>query len=209
MKLHLPSQWVAKFGAQILRFWGRSLNIHLHDPSDFFKRSDQNPCIWAFWHNRILMFPYIYERHCSLHPCSVLISQSRDGEWIATIAKFFGLDAVRGPTSRNSGQAYRALLRELIHKRHDVAVTPDGPRGPRYKVQPGIILLSQMSGAPIVPVTYHLHRKGELKSWDRFQLPFPFTECNLVVHELMHVPKNLSKEEISLWQKKLEITLGK
>lgn len=209
MKLQPHSnKWLVWLGAFLIRLVGKTLRICVRDPHHFLKRENATPCIWAVWHNRILIFPFIYEHYCSSHPCSVLISQSRDGEWISAIAKHFGIESVRGSTSKGGGSAYRSLLRELIQKKNDVTITPDGPRGPRYHVQPGILLLSQMSGIPIIPITYHLKRKWELNSWDNFQIPFPFTRCDLMVHEPIHIPKDLPKEELPLWQKRITKALG-
>jgi lysophospholipid acyltransferase (LPLAT)-like uncharacterized protein len=100
----------------------------------------------------------------------------------------FGVEQVRGSSSRRGPQA----LLELSGRGklgYDLAVTPDGPRGPRYVVQKGVIALAQVTGLPIIPVTCNTRRKICLKSWDGFQIPLPFSRCELILNEAIHVPR--------------------
>jgi len=117
------------------------------------------------------------------------------------------METARGSTSKKGGIAVRELLRR-IEAGSDAAFTPDGPRGPRYRVKPGVIQAAQLSGAAIVPVTYHLGWKKELRSWDRFQVPLPFSTCRLVWGKPLHVPSELSPEEIEAWCARLAEKLG-
>jgi lysophospholipid acyltransferase (LPLAT)-like uncharacterized protein len=89
----------------------------------------------------------------------------------------------------------------------DLAITPDGPRGPRYEAQDGVIATAQLTGLSILPVSYHLNWKIRLKSWDRFQIPLPFARCNVVFGNPIAVPRDISDEERELLRKQLEQTL--
>ncbi len=125
--------------------------------------------VWACWHNRLLG-PLLPHRDQGV---GVVISQSRDGELLSRVVEGFGYAALRGSSSRGGSQALRGVLRHLKGGR-DVALTPDGPRGPRYRVAPGVGFLARRTGRPVVPLGVAMSRKAVFRSWDRFQLPLPF-----------------------------------
>jgi len=136
-------------------------------------REQRGPLLWCFWHNRLLG-PLIPHRNCQ---AGVVISQSRDGELITRIVEGFGYVGLRGSSSRGGSDALRAVLRHLRNGK-DIAFTPDGPRGPRYTVHPGVIYVAQRTGVPVVPIGVAYSRKVVFGSWDRFQLPLPLgTVC--------------------------------
>jgi hypothetical protein len=144
------------------------INGEVREP--FLKDGDEEPVIVAFWHSRLLMMPLLRRRR----GVTILISRHRDGELIDRAIKFFPIDSVRGSTTRGGARALRELVRALEGGSH-VAVTPDGPRGPRNRVQPGVIRLASKTGRAIVPVTFNASRKKVFNSWDRFLLPYPFS----------------------------------
>ena len=118
-----------------------------------------------------------------------LVSASKDGGLLTAILELFKEQPVRGSSSRRGAQA----LREMVawgRRGHDLALTPDGPRGPCYVVQEGVISTAQMTGMPIVPVTYHLNWKIRVKSWDRFQIPLPFAVCTVTMGKVLRVPRD-------------------
>jgi len=129
--------------------------------------------IIAFWHGRLLMMPLITVGYPG-KGFKVLISRHRDGELIGRTIRFFGAEAVRGSSTRGGLSGLKGLIREL-RKGHDVAIAPDGPRGPRYDVQEGVMQLARMSGRPIVPVTFGASSGTILNTWDRFLVPYPFS----------------------------------
>src|SRR5690606_8916637 len=102
--------------------------------------------------------------------------------------------AARGSSSRQGMKAFIALARKIRNEGSDVAITPDGPRGPIYSMHSGILQLAEAGGVPITPVTCHYEKKWELKSWDRFQIPKPFTKCRLVFGEPVPVPEGATQE---------------
>ncbi|MES2308750.1 MAG: lysophospholipid acyltransferase family protein, partial [Verrucomicrobiota bacterium] len=138
-----------------------------------------------------------------------LISPSRDGEWITSIIQQFGFSAIRGSTSKKGALAFRELLKEIHKGKGDIGITPDGPRGPVYRVQPGVIRLSQFTGRPILPLTYHIRHKIELKSWDRFQIPLPLSEITLVIGKPRVIPRDLTDDQLQGEIEWLQNTLGK
>ncbi len=131
--------------------------------------STEGSVLWAFWHNRLLG-PLVPARNRKV---GVVISQSRDGELISRVVEGFGYVPLRGSSSRGGARALRAVVAHL-GAGHDVAFTPDGPRGPRYQVQPGLAYVARKTGSPVMPVGVSLSRKIVFRSWDRFQLPLPF-----------------------------------
>ncbi len=141
--------------------------------------------IFAFWHSRILLISYLYQGWGGV----ILVSASKDGEYMARVLKRQGHYPVRGSTSKGG---LRALAQQIRHLRmsppRPAVVVPDGPQGPRFRAQPGVVLLAQKTGYPIVPVTYSARRMKVFSSWDRFILPFPFTVCKVVYGNPVSVP---------------------
>ena len=134
---------------------------------------------------------------------AAMVSASKDGGLLARILELFGVEPVRGSSSRRGPQA----LRELIawgERGYDLAITPDGPRGPRYHVQEGVISTAQITGLIIVPVAYHLNWKYQIKSWDRFQVPLPFACCEITVGHPMRVPREATSTEREALRQQLE-----
>ncbi len=149
--------------------------------------------IYAFWHNRQIILPLVRrgERiHC-------LISSSRDGEYVARIARWFGKESVRGSTSRGGFEAMKAMMKTLRNG-GIVAMTPDGPRGPPYKVKPGVIQMAQSLRCPIIPIAFDATRKKVFASWDGFLLPYPFNRIAVIFGEPFHVHEQESIDDASL-----------
>jgi lysophospholipid acyltransferase (LPLAT)-like uncharacterized protein len=133
-------------------------------------QSGEKNCLFAFWHGRLMMVPPFKPKGRGMH---VLISQHNDGELIARTVARFGITTVRGSTSSGGSKAGRDVVK-LFRKGDNVAITPDGPRGPNRQAQAGIIHLSRMCQAPIVPLSISMSHHKALKSWDRMQIPLPF-----------------------------------
>lgn len=128
--------------------------------------------IIAFWHGELLMQPLLY-RKIKKPKIVVMISEHFDGELIAKTIGYFGFDTVRGSSSKGAAKLLIQSLRKL-KEGYEVAITPDGPRGPRHSVADGIIALAQKSGKPIVIFRTRPSRCWQLKSWDKFEIPKPF-----------------------------------
>lgn len=160
--------------------------------------------IACFWHGRLLAMPFAYRG--SGARAKVLISRHADGEFIARIIHYFGLGTVRGSYRKASVSSIREMLREL-KEGTTLAITPDGPKGPRWEVKPGIIELARMAGKPIVPVTCSASKKKVFASWDRFMLPYPFSKVLFVWGDPLFIPKNTDGSAIEARRLELERTL--
>ena len=163
-----------------------------------------SPVIYTTWHGRMLMFPYFYGRLRKVH---VLASRSRDGELVSRLARAFGFHPVRGSSSRGATAALRVLARLLREERAEVAVVPDGPRGPRHVAQLGVVLLAKLGHAPIVPLGFGASRATVLRTWDAFLLPHPFARVAVVFGEPLRVPADADRETLEAARQQLEATL--
>lgn len=135
--------------------------------------------IFAFWHNRLIMMPYFYRTFMDRKNITVMVSRSKDGQIITDIAEKFGYKMVRGSSSRGGKAALREMVR-LLKSGWDAGYTPDGPRGPRYRIGQGLITIAQMTGYPIIPVSYEVTKRLVVNSWDKLIIPLPFSRGVLI-----------------------------
>ncbi len=170
-----------------------TLRFRLEDLSGYFSDVPQEKYIFVIWHNRLALALIVYRRYVARRDRKrrlvALVSASKDGGLLTGILELFKVQPVRGSSSRRGAQAFRELV-AWGRRGHDLALTPDGPRGPCYVVQDGVISMAQMTGLPIVPVTYHLSWKIRVKSWDRFQIPLPFAICTVTMGQALRVPRD-------------------
>jgi lysophospholipid acyltransferase (LPLAT)-like uncharacterized protein len=159
--------------------------------------------IYAIWHSRIMLAAATQAGS----GVGVLISRHGDGEYIARVIERMGFTTVRGSTTRGGGRALLEIVRALAAGR-DVALTPDGPKGPRLRVQQGCVVAAMKSGAPIIPIGLECSRARRLRSWDRFVVPWPFARVAVVAGEPIRVPPSLDEREIDEWRGRIETALG-
>jgi lysophospholipid acyltransferase (LPLAT)-like uncharacterized protein len=205
---HRP-KWHGEIAACAIWFAGRVLfaTWRLEVQNEYGLRC--GPFIAAIWHNRLALAMPIWRWWQKDHPnerLAGLISASRDGALLARTYSYFGVKPIRGSSSRRGAQALLELT-SVLKDGYDVAITPDGPRGPKYKVQPGIISLAQVTGVPIVPLGVSVARKKELRSWDAFQIPLPFTRCRATVGQVINVPRDASPEQHEELRNQLETVM--
>ncbi|HEU4369193.1 MAG TPA: lysophospholipid acyltransferase family protein [Methylomirabilota bacterium] len=156
----------------------------------------RQPLIYAVWHGRMLMVPWLnarLRRTRGARSARILASRSRDGELVARWVARFGLPVVRGSSSRDGAPALRALA-AAVRAGEDVAVVPDGPRGPRERLQAGLVVLAAATGAPIVPLGFAARPARRLASWDRFLVPWPFARAALVLGKAVTVARHADRE---------------
>ena len=194
----------------ILRCIAATLRYRIRDPHNFLERKDISQAIYCVWHNRLALcmkmyFTFGVERH-SKAGIAGLVSASRDGAFLSAILERFGVQPVRGSSSRRGAQALLEL-KTWAERGYDLAITPDGPRGPRYIVQDGAMSLAQMTGLPVLPASYHLKWKIQLKSWDGFQIPLPFSICEVTAGKIFHMPREISDSAREELRKQLEAEL--
>ena len=148
------------------------------------------PFIAAFWHGRLMMAPQGWRAEPTMH---VVVSRHRDGESIARAVRHLGVATIRGSRTRGGAAALRASLR-LLRDGGYLGITPDGPRGPRMRVQPGVIALARLSGVPIVPATYAVSRRRVAGSWDRFVIALPFSRGIYLWGQPIHVAADADED---------------
>jgi lysophospholipid acyltransferase (LPLAT)-like uncharacterized protein len=156
------------------------------------------PLIYAMWHGRILMIPWLnarLRRTRGARAPRVLASRSTDGELVARFVRQFGLAVVRGSSSRGGTAAVRGLVAAL-ETSEDVAVIPDGPRGPSERAQAGVVALAALTGVPVVPLAFAARPARRLATWDRFLIPAPFARAAAVFGAPLNVPRDADRERM-------------
>ncbi len=158
--------------------------------------------IHSFWHGRILPATVYFRRRGIV----VITSENYDGEWIARIIQKFGYGTARGSTSRGGPKALLQLVRDVKSK--GVAFTLDGPRGPAEVAQPGAVWLAKATGNPLLPFHAEAASSWTLKSWDRTQIPKPFTTVALAIGEPIYVPREANDDALEMWRQQLQQSLA-
>ena len=189
-----------------MRLLFRTLRVRITDRAGLTSATEPRPLFYVFWHNRMLMMPYIFERYVRPRPAAALTSASKDGEFVAAIVRRFGIRAVRGSSSRRGGQAL-VEMRRLLRQDYIVGVTPDGPRGPRAELQSGVVKLAQLTGAPILPVHVRYSHCWRLKTWDSFMIPRPFSSVEVTFDELQRVAETRDDDAFEKERARLESVL--
>lgn len=193
----LPISWKARIlagiGVAIIRAFGCTIRFKLHTKATIAAQDETN-YIWAVWHNCLFSFPIIYRKFFAARRGAALTSASKDGEIAAAVVKQLGIAPIRGSNSRRGGQALIELA-TWLNEGYDIALTPDGPRGPRYHLSPGLILLAKKTGTPIMPVAIHYHDCWKLNSWDQFRIPKPFSRVDIHAGPVVHVPPDINDKQ--------------
>ncbi len=182
---------LAALAANLARLIFATIRLRITDRSGFLTEPPSGPRILVFWHNRIPAISIGFLRHYpSKHPSrkgvSVLTSPSKDGDILAGVMANLGMGSVRGSSSRRGSTAIRELS-SLLESGVDLAITPDGPRGPKYSLGPGAVFLAQKTGVPIMPLHARYHRAIRLKTWDNFAIPLPFSRVDIVMDPYLTV----------------------
>jgi lysophospholipid acyltransferase (LPLAT)-like uncharacterized protein len=186
---------VGLVGSLLMRLWCRTLQFRFIDHAHVLrKHNPEKPLLWAFWHNRLFIMGYMFQRFFPGRPGAALASASKDGEIISALLERFGIASVRGSSSKRGAVALVEMKRAL-QRGSVMAITPDGPRGPKYQVNPGVVKLAQIFDGSILPVHVRFTRYWTLKSWDGFRLPKPFSAVEITFLPLHPVPQTSSDSE--------------
>ena len=189
---------ISALGAPVIAALGSSLSWKVEGLEHLqFEGNGRRP-IMAFWHGRVLTATYYFRRRDIV----VMISENFDGEWIARIIEQFGFHTSRGSTSRGGRRALLQLKREMDRGRPS-GFAVDGPRGPARRAQPGAVWLAKLTGNPVVPFHMEASSYWSLKSWDRTQIPRPFSTVALTVGQPIEVPREA--DETVLEAKRVEV----
>jgi lysophospholipid acyltransferase (LPLAT)-like uncharacterized protein len=177
-------------GAVLLRLLMRSWRIERQEMEAVQGERDAGGAhVLAFWHGRML-------GALSAHRYSgirVLVSEHKDGELIARVLHANGVETIRGSTTRGGARALLQLVAAL-KQGHTIAITPDGPRGPRHEVAPGLFAAAQRAGAPIVPMAVAASSSWQLGSWDRFEIPKPFARVVVRYGTVLRLPAEATRD---------------
>ncbi len=149
------------------------------------------PLIGCFWHGRLLM---MFKVWFGKHPLHMLTSNHADGRILAQTIENFGFKGIAGSSSKGGRKAFLAIVK-ILHLGESVGITPDGPRGPRYTVSPGVIRMARLGNAAILPVTYSSTKGIFMKTWDRFFLPLPFGKGVFIYGPVFDVAGSSKSEE--------------
>jgi lysophospholipid acyltransferase (LPLAT)-like uncharacterized protein len=161
---------------------------HNKEIVDQFTQSE-SPVIYGMWHNCSTFSPWAMKGR----NLTCMVSASRDGEYVARLGLLYGNRTVRGSSSKGSSSATRAALK-VLRRGGAIALTPDGPRGPKYCVQPGVVWLAAIAQVPIVPLHIEASRQWVLNSWDRHRFPKPFSTIHIGLGQPVMVDKAFRKE---------------
>jgi lysophospholipid acyltransferase (LPLAT)-like uncharacterized protein len=153
--------------------------------------------ILCFWHGQIIPATIAWLCKCPRHhPLVALTSASRDGAMIEYVMKTHGVESVRGSSSRR-GLSALIELKKAINQGKDICITPDGPRGPAKELQPGLLKIAQLTGAPLLPLRIICSSSWKLKTWDGFEIPKPFATLHLVIDRPIFIPRTTTDDEWS------------
>ena len=199
-----PPAWLFFPPAMLIWFIRLFVRLEVRDPNNCMDEKTF-PYITLTWHNRLLLFPALFPKFARRRSAA-MISASRDGQYLANVVGYFGIRTVRGSTSRKGAEALRESI-AMLEDGVNVCITPDGPRGPRYVMSRGPVLLASKTGIPIVPLGINYSRYWELKSWDRFRIPGLFSKVELVIGDPIWIPGGIGEEEVEQWRLRLEKTL--
>lgn len=185
--------WIYWFPATLLKLLYKFLFHHkVDDPAGLLET--EYPKIGIIWHNRMLYFPCAINGKL-LEQTVAIVSASRDGQHTSNLLHHFGIKCARGSSSRGGAHAQLEAIRELKNGRN-VALTPDGPRGPVYVMKKGAIQLASITGAPLFVVSHNASKYWSFKSWDGFQIPKPGATLTLVLRGPFYIPPDLDAEAL-------------
>ena len=195
--------WIA---SKYIKFVSLTLKwsyLNKNYPETLWKKNEN--FILCFWHGRLLMMPISWQKKKKIN---MLISEHPDGQLISKTVKYFGIDTISGSSSKGSLKAIRNILKSL-KSGQSVGITPDGPRGPKMKINSAIIKIASLTGYKILPLSCSVRNKFFLNSWDKFLVALPFGKGCFVWGKPIKIKKNISTNEDLKLSKKLENNLLK
>ena len=191
-KRHIP-RFLLRIVAWILRIYAWTLRISFKGGEEYFSEKPFSPVVFSMWHNRILFLgcvvPKVFRKRCT-----VLISNSRDGEYMSVVAREFDVEPVRGSSSKGALHALHGLSNAMDNGISPV-ITLDGPRGPRYVPHPGAIILAMQHNVPVVPFSINASSYWQMKSWDKMQIPRPFSKVEVIFGQPLGIHAGTPREK--------------
>ena len=193
----------------LIRVWNLTLRYRYEplfpglEPRWNAKDIGPNRYVYAFWHENILV-PAYRMRNLDI---AVLISRHADGQLIARAVEWLGFQTVRGSSTRGGVLAIKGMVAKA--RKFHLAITPDGPKGPRRKCQQGVAAIASLTGRSVVPFAVGYSKAKRLKSWDQFALPLPFSKVVFVIGEPIPVPPNLNEEDLEVYAGRIQAGIDK
>ena len=195
---------VPKILALGMRLWFLTCKVKIHNPENLVLAGDEKqPLIASFWHYSIA---YLFF-HVRKYSATVMVSASRDGDYIARLAEEFGFDSVRGSRNKKGFEALKGMLR-AVRNGSNAAIVADGSQGPVRVAQPGAILVASRTGAPVIPIVWSASRYFTIRSWDRTAIPKLFSRIDVFYGEPIYIPAKLKPEEMDEYRIRLEQDLN-
>jgi lysophospholipid acyltransferase (LPLAT)-like uncharacterized protein len=193
---------VGILGSALILLLGKTWKIKIigQEKVDEIRSQGKRVC-YALWHGRLLALTYTHRNQGT----RILISQHRDGEFISRIVERMGYSPARGSSTRGGVKAVLDMVKNS--KNYDLAITPDGPRGPRHRVQAGAAYISSRSGLALIPISCSAHPAWILKSWDRFMIPKPFSRVVIMIANPITISPQVDEQELHRKSSLLEQTL--
>lgn len=207
--MRIKSRALTKTGGFLLAAATRAWMSTLDSQAVFYDRNLDpasaqfaGPCIFIFWHEYIV-YPFYLRGNCQI---AMLLSQHQDAEWLSEAARHMGFQTVRGSTNRGGVSAIRKLIERS--RMMNLAITPDGPRGPRRQLAPGAIFLASRLGIPLVPLGFGYDRPWRIRrAWDQFAIPRPYSRARAIIGPAIQVPAGLERDELETQRAHIESVL--
>jgi lysophospholipid acyltransferase (LPLAT)-like uncharacterized protein len=205
IKSSRASMMAGHLAAWVMKLWSLTLRYEINGTTGMVQPEiNPKPVIFALWHNRIFTMPPIWKLTGGKNRSTVVLtSASKDGSTLATAMEFFGIGSIRGSSSRRAVSALIGM-KKALQEGKDVCVTPDGPKGPRYRVQPGLLKIAQATGVDIIPIHIRYTSAWRLSSWDRFVIPKPLSKVTIIFDQPIRIQKDLTEEAFEAARTSLE-----
>jgi lysophospholipid acyltransferase (LPLAT)-like uncharacterized protein len=184
---------VGSLAGWLIRIYGWTLRSEVIDRAGVFEGKFAKGAVMPLWHNRLFAIGPIWKKYQGASKSAVLTSASSDGAIVEAGMRVFGCEAVRGSSSRRSRAAIVGVMRK-IKEGFFVGITPDGPRGPRYVLQPGLVKIAQACRVPVIPVRVEYESAWRMNTWDRFCIPKPFSKVLVIFEVALDVPRELDED---------------
>lgn len=171
--------FVARIGQGCIRFMLRTCSWEIKGLEDFKALAEKERCILMLWHNRLAMIPFILYKYAPHFVYAAFVSNSRDGELISAVVESYETGRTIRVSHHLRHKALREMIAHLKEKKEVIIITPDGPRGPRYEMKPGVALAAMETEAYVIPLEWSSNKMWEFKTWDKLRLPKPFSKITI------------------------------
>ncbi|MGB0371732.1 MAG: lysophospholipid acyltransferase family protein [Opitutales bacterium] len=170
--------------AILVRAWCATLRFETEEEDRALMQNSPNPTVFLIWHNRLFVAAEIYRRYRKGNPVYALVSASKDGAWLSAFFHLMGIGTVRGSRNFRGTQALREMMNH-VKSGKDIAITPDGSKGPMYQLKPGVLMPAKRAGG-VVLMSCIFSKSRQLNSWDKFYIPRPFSKVRFLAESISY-----------------------